>query len=257
MTRKILLFAALIAALPAFAAPNSGATPADIQACGTDTLSEPNRNRVEIDLTLELMSSYVCRGSYQSGCSFQPTLEASWRGIFLKAWGSTDLDGIRMREVDLTLGYRIQRFEAAVTDYYVTPADGGGFFTAGDRGPHIFEASVAWTVSERVPLRLWWGTIFAGADVANDGSRNFSSYLHLSYPFTVRRCVDMKAGIGMMPWSTENCFNTRGFAVTNVYLNASKEWTLRNDMKLGLLTQIICNPYRESLNFVGGISFRI
>lgn len=257
MIRKTSLFAVFIAAALFPAASLGAPNRTEPDSGGSDTLGTTRRHPIEIDLTLELMSSYVCRGSYQAGCSFQPTLEASWRGLFLKAWGSTDLEGVRMREVDLTLGYRIQRFEAAVTDYYVTPADGGGFFTAGDRGPHIFEASVAWTVSERVPLRLWWGTVFAGADVADDGRRNFSSYLHISYPFAVRRIVDMRAGIGMMPWSTENCFNTKGFAVTNVYLNASKDWTIRNSMKIGLLAQVICNPYRESLNFVGGLRFRL
>lgn len=257
MTRKFLPLVALLATVCMTLLPARSLASQPVEETSADTLNvAPSRSHIDIDMTLELMSSYVCRGAYQTGASFQPTLEASWRGLYLKAWGSTDLDA-HMREIDLTLGYRIQRFNFMLTDYYVTPAAGGGFFTGGARGPHIFEAAVFWSVSERVPIGIWWGTVFAGADVADNGQRNYSSYAEISYPFTVRDFIDMKAGVGFMPWSTQNCFNTEGFAVTNVYLKATKMWTLRGQMRIGLLAHVILNPYREELNFVGGLRFEL
>lgn len=224
-----------------------------------DTLAASPRTHFGIEFGVDLVSSYVCRGSYQAGASFQPSLKVSWGGLFAKAWGSTDFEGVQMREVDLSIGYQIGRFEAALTDYYVAPHPEaeGRFFDFGHHSAHTFEASLSWTVSERVPIGLWWGTMFAGADVADDGRRNYSSYAEISYPFTVRKAVDLKTGVGFMPWSTENCFNTRGFAVTNLYLHASKTWIFRRNLRLGILAQIICNPYREQFNFVGGVRFHL
>ncbi len=256
MTRKVLtLFFAMASLGFVFFPQQAAANPTE--ETQADTLIVAPRSGIGVNLTLELMSSYVCRGSYQTGASFQPTLEASWRGLYLKAWGSTDLDGVRMREIDLTLGYRVQRFDFMLTDYYVTPAEGGGFFTGGPHGPHIFEAAVFWSVSKRVPIGIWWGTVFGGADMTNEGRRNFSSYAEISYPFAVRDIIDMKAGVGFLPWSSDNCFKTQGFAVTNVYLKASKMWALRGQMRIGLLAHLILNPYREELNFVGGLRFEL
>lgn len=224
-----------------------------------DTLAEAASPRLGFEMGIELLSSYVSRGSYQAGASFQPFLRVSWGGQFIGAWASTDFSGTQMREVNLSLGYRKGRFEAALIDYYIAPHPEaeGRFFDFGHRSAHTFEASLSWSVSERVPIGIWWGTMFAGADVADDGRRNYSSYAEISYPFALRQAVDFKTGVGFMPWSTENCFNTRGFAVTNVYLHAAKTWTLRRNLRLGLLARIICNPYREQFNFVGGVRFEL
>ena len=41
----------------------------------------------------DLVSSYVWRGFYQTGVSFQPTLGLGIGGFSLTSWGSTDFDG--------------------------------------------------------------------------------------------------------------------------------------------------------------------
>lgn len=254
MTRKILL--QLLVGLTCFTTGNLRAHAPEER---TDTLPAAGKNRFGFEMGIDLLSSYVSRGSYQAGASFQPSLQVSMAGLYLGAWGSTDFAGTQMREINLMLGYRKGGFEVAVTDYYIAPHPEaeGRFFDFGHRSAHTFEASVSWTVSKRIPITIWWGTMFAGADVADNGRRNYSSYAEISYPFSIRNVVDLKAGVGAMPWSTENCFNTRGFAVTNVYLHAMKMWTLRRNLRLGLLARIICNPYREQFNFVGGVRFHL
>lgn len=252
MKKFLLLLAAGLAAC-------NGVSAAAPHETHPDTLSGPIRPTVGIRFGTDLVSSYVCRGRYLAGPSFQPSLEINWCGLFVAAWGSVDFKGSDMREADLTIGYRTGRFEIAVTDYYTVPLHtaNGRFFDYGRRGSHSLEAILSWTVHPRVPIGLWWGTTFAGADIGDDGRRNFSTYAEIFYPFTVRQLINFKTGIGCMPWSTENCYGTRGFAVTNVYLHAATSWTLSRNLRIGLLARLICNPYREQFNFVGGITFHI
>ena len=65
----------------------------------------------EFKIQGDLVSSYVWRGFYQTGVSFQPTLGFGIGGFSLTAWGSTDFDGTSSsdgeaaKEIDLTAAY--------------------------------------------------------------------------------------------------------------------------------------------------------
>ena len=48
----------------------------------------------EFTIQGDLVSSYVWRGFYQTGASFQPTLGFGVGDFSLTAWGSTDFDGV-------------------------------------------------------------------------------------------------------------------------------------------------------------------
>lgn len=226
----------------------------------TVNISEKNADSISsrqpvCTLAVDWMSSYVCRGSYQTGPSIQPTLRLSYEGLFFTGWSSVGKD---LYEIDLTLGYRLRRFEFALTDYYVSDSGSrGDFFSYGRQSPHTLEVSLSWSVSERVPLTLWWGTMVAGGDFGNDGRRNYSSYAEISYPFVLPGSMEMKTGIGFTPWSTENCFGTKGFAVTNVYLHAARHWRVGSGFRIGLLGRLICNPYKEEFHLVGGLALQM
>ena len=62
----------------------------------------------EFTIQGDLVSSYVWRGFYQTGASFQPTLGFGVGDFSLTAWGSTDFDGVSSgegaaaKEIDLT-----------------------------------------------------------------------------------------------------------------------------------------------------------
>ena len=62
----------------------------------------------EFTIQGDLVSSYVWRGFYQTGVSFQPTLGFGVGDFSLTAWGSTDFDGVSSgegaaaKEIDLT-----------------------------------------------------------------------------------------------------------------------------------------------------------
>ena len=81
----------------------------------------------EFTIQGDLVSSYVWRGFYQTGVSFQPTLGFGVGDFSLTAWGSTDFDGVSSgegaaaKEIDLTAAYALG--ESGLT--FSLPACGG------------------------------------------------------------------------------------------------------------------------------------
>ena len=49
--------------------------------------------KVSFSVQGDLVSSYIWRGFYQTGASFQPTLSLGVGNFSLTAWGSTDFQG--------------------------------------------------------------------------------------------------------------------------------------------------------------------
>lgn len=214
----------------------------------------------------DLVSGYVWRGVPQAGVSLQPTLTMTAGKFSASAWGSVDFASTSYKEMDITLAYAIGPVTVSFADLYWegSSADLGmikrNYFDFGAESPHRGELGASWCVSKKIPVTLSWYTIVFGAiDVNSDGKRAYSSYFEVAYPFTVKG-VDMKAGIGMVPW---NAYGTYGidkdFYVQNVFLNAGKMWDIKGaeSMKIGIFTNLIWNPALEDANFVGGISFRM
>ena len=104
---------------------NIFATAAVAVACILGTTSAKAQ---EFTVQGDLVSSYVWRGVYQTGASFQPTLGFSIGDFSVTAWGSTDFDGnkssegLASKEIDLTAAY-----------------------TLGESGPTLSVASLWWS----------------------------------------------------------------------------------------------------------------
>ena len=71
------------------------------------------QEKVKADARVDLVSSYVWRGLYQTGASIQPTLAFAYSGFNLTAWGSTDFKLFKERQVHW------------IKEYFWTPADTG------------------------------------------------------------------------------------------------------------------------------------
>lgn len=239
---------------------------------GNGAMQPVQKRKASFSFGFDLMSSYVCRGAYQTGASIQPKIAVEYAGLEFSLWGSTDLAGTDMQEVDIALTYKYKGLKVALTDYYVSGnalswgvegPDGSKrrpfrqFFDLNSRTtPHVVELLVAYTVSEKFPLTVSWGTMLFGNDFDDYGRREFTSYFDLYYTFKVLKSIDMKAGIAGTPWAT-TLFKTSGFEITNIYLHASRTWEIKDSFKIGLLARVICNPSRDELNFVGGLAFSI
>ena len=222
----------------------------------------------EFTIQGDLVSSYVWRGFYQTGVSFQPTLGFGVGDFSLTAWGSTDFDGASSgegaaaKEIDLTAAYAFG--ESGLT-FSVASLWWGGqgarkyFNFKSHETAHHFEAGLAYTLPvEKFPLSIAWYTMFAGADrKINDKGEDkqaYSSYVELNYPFSVKG-VDLNATCGMVPYETPQ-YNVNGFAVTNFALKATKALNFNERFSLPIFVQAIWNPRMEDAHLVFGVTLK-
>lgn len=212
----------------------------------------------------DLVSSYVWRGMYQTGASFQPTLGFGIGGFSLTAWGSTDFDGYQAseglanKEIDLTAAYTFGEtgLTVSVADLWWAGQGAGKYFNfKSSETAHHFEAGVAYTLPvEKFPLSVAWYTMFAGQDKDEDGNQNYSSYVELNYPFSVK-AVDLNVTCGMVPYAAPQYY-CKGFAVTNVALKGTTAIKFNDRFSLPIFAQAIWNPRLEDAHLVFGITLR-
>lgn len=225
-----------------------------------------NESKVSFSGGSDLVSSYIWRGVYEAGVSFQPTISMNAGNFSVTAWGSVDFASTSYKEMDITLAYVLGPVTLSLADLYWEGGAGSrdlisrNYFTFDNHSPHRIEVGASWVVSEKIPFTLSWYTIlFGAADVNSQGDRAYSSYFEIAYPFQVKS-IDMKAGVGMVPWNAYGTYGIdRDFYVQNIFLNAGKTWNVgkNDDINIGLFTNLIWNPALEDVNFVGGFSFRM
>lgn len=229
---------------------------------------EEEDSKVSFSVQGDLVSSYIWRGFYQTGASFQPTLSLGVGNFSLTAWGSTDFQGANStsaaaaKEIDLTAAYTFGSAgpTLSVASLWWAGQGAGHYFNfKSHETAHHFDLGLAYTLPiEKFPLSIAWNLMFAGADKNDKGEQNYSSYVELNFPFTVKG-VDLNATCGMLPYdagvTTYGDVNN-GFAVTNVALKATKEIKITDSFSLPIFTQAIWNPCMEDAHLVLGISLR-
>ena len=223
-----------------------------------------NENGPKFAVQGDLVSSYIWRGMYQTGASFQPTLAFSVAGFSLTAWGSTDFDGYQSseglanKEIDLTAAYTFgaSGLTLSVADLWWAGQGSNKFFNfKSHETAHHFEAGLAYTLPlEKFPLSLTWYTMFAGQDKDADGNQNYSSYVELNYPFSVK-CVDLTATCGLVTYEAPQYY-TNGFAVTNVALKGTTAIKITDSFSLPIFAQAIWNPRLEDAHLVFGFTLK-
>lgn len=216
----------------------------------------------------DLVSSYVWRGFYQTGASFQPTLGFGIGNFSLTAWGSTDFDGASAsegaaaKEIDLTAAYAFGEsgFTFSVASLWWGGQGANKYFNLkSHETAHHFEAGLAYTLPvERFPLSIVWYTMFAGADKNDKGKQNYSSYVELNYPFSVK-AVDLNVICGFLPYEAGvGVYGTSNssFAVTNVALKATTDIKITDKFAIPIFAQAIWNPRMEDAHLVFGLTLR-
>lgn len=223
------------------------------------------QDKVEAEVSADLVSGYIWRGQDLGNVSIQPSISVSYKGFSLSAWGSAGIDSEDVKELDLTLGYSTGGFSVSVIDYW---CDGGlGYFHYGAHCTnHVFEVQAGYDFG---PLALNWYTNVAGADGVNkDGERAYSSYLSVTVPFKLAG-LEWTAEAGATPWGTDFynyvedsdnpdqpvCNGSRGFAVCDLSLGASKEIKITDSFSVPAFAKITVNPRTEKTYFVFGLSF--
>lgn len=219
----------------------------------------------EINIQGDFVSSYIWRGMYQTGFSIQPTLGFKAAGFSLTAWGSTDLDGTSSsegaaaKEIDLTAAYTFGEsgLTLSVADLWWAGQGAKKYFHFNSHETaHHFEAGLAYTLPvKKFPLSLAWYTMFAGMDKNTEGKQNYSSYVELNYPFSVKG-VGLNATCGFVPYQAINQYGNNGFSVTNLALKGSKDIKITDSFSLPIFAQVIWNPCLEDTHFVFGFTLR-
>ena len=211
----------------------------------------------EIAPSADLVSSYVWRGVYQTGASVQPSINLSYAGFSLTAWGSTDFSSLsdpdKGKEFDLTIGYGIGGFSIGVTDYWWA---GEGHRYGDYSNSHFFEGTAGYNFGESFPLGITWSTMFAGGAKKADGDRQFSTYVEAAYDFSVLG-VDVTPSIGVSPWTgMYHREGKDGFALCTIALKASKEIKITDSFSLPVFAQAIVAPNQDNVFLVFGLSIK-
>lgn len=214
---------------------------------------------VNVDLSADLVSSYVWRGFKQAGASVQPTLSAEYKGLSLSGWASTDIAGDGNKEVDFTLGYSVSGLTLSLTDYWWDGEGANRYFSYPEDGNsgHMLEAGVSYALSKSFPLSLSWNTFFLGkGNKKANGDNSFSTYIEASYPFQVKN-VDLSISAGFIPWeSAVYGPDMDDFKFTSIQLCASKEIKINDRFSLPVFANIITNPAVEDIHFVFGFTIK-
>lgn len=215
----------------------------------------------------DFVSSYIWRGIYQTGVSIQPTLGVSYKGLSFTAWGSTDFDGTSSssnkaaKEIDFTVAYAIGNsgLTISVADMWWAGQGAQNYFHYRNKNTgHHFEGGLTYTIpSKKVPVSLTWYTMFAGDDQNMNGKQNYSSYLELNCPFTIKKIIDMTLTCGAVPYAAVNQYGNSRFAITNVAVKGAYAIKITDSFSLPIFVQAICNPMKEDIHLVCGISLGI
>lgn len=211
---------------------------------------------VEASVGADIVSGYVWRGQDLGNVSIQPSLELTYNGLSLSAWGSVGISNLaggaeQTKELDLTLGYTMGGFNIGVTDYWFS--GGNKYLKYGaHETSHVFEVNLGYDFGVAA---INWYTNFAGDDYKADGDRAYSSYCELSAPFRLGG-LDFSASVGAAPFKSSGTYGyVDGFSVVDVSLGAAKEIKVTDTFSIPAFARVTVNPKSESTYLVFGISF--
>lgn len=229
-----------------------------IAAMAAMALSMNAQDKVEAEVSADLVSNYIWRGAKLDDAAVQPSLGVSYKGVSLSAWGSYGLtSGGKTKELDLTLAYSTGGFNIGITDYFCVSSDAPKYFLyKAHETAHVFEANIGYDFG---PVSLQWFTNFAGADARTEtGKRAYSSYFEINAPFKLGG-LQWDATLGGLPYGAKNGFyeaNASGFAITNVSLKAAKDIKITDTFSIPVFAQIATNPSTQKAYFVFGLTLQ-
>ena len=228
------------------------------------------------DAGFEAVSSYIWRGMYNGGLSFQPDLEigfnaldegiqfrfGTWATVGASDWKFRfngdpypDLDGNMinpntrfMPEIDVFGNLILFGAKIGFTHYYYfggTPYFSGLEESNGSQTEIQVGYNFNHFFGNHAGAYFNWYSVIAGSDaVYNDlgeARRAWSSYLEVGYDYVFEDAgVTLGGVVGMSPWESPLYGNSK-FAVVNVSLKLNKEWEF-DKVTLDLFGQATVNP---------------
>ena len=220
----------------------------------------------------EIVSSYVWRGMYEGGLSFQPNALVGFNALDehiqfrAGAWASLGASDWKFKkglplyadgsnpntyfipEVDLMATFSVFGLTLGATHYYYF---GGTPFFAGleDDGGSQTEVQIGYSLSDLLDIDLYvnWYTMVAGNDAWYDDAdvahRAWSSYIELGYNVELPFDITLGVQLGMTPWCSTYTNYEGGFAVNNISARLGKTWELGDVCELELYGLGSINTY--------------
>ena len=209
------------------------------------------------DAGAEIVSSYIWRGQYNGGLSFQPDAEVGfdalddalefragvWANIGASDWGfRKDLPYVKIGDVEYNPNtYFVPEldFMAHVTAYGASLGY-NAYYYCNDGSDHTSELWFGYNFShffgEKAGAYInWYTTVGGGGDLKPETDlkqiakgqlerQAFSTYIELGYDYTFEKIgLTLGAQIGLSPWESPIYGNDQ-FACTNLSLKVNKEW---------------------------------
>ncbi len=219
----------------------------------------PEKKLIDFKVSTDLVSQYIWRGTVASlNPNIQPTIALVSGNFEAGLWGSTDFLA-SYKELDPYIAYTMNSFKIALTDYDWIFSNSSYFYYKNSSTDHVFEISLNFLGTEKLPLSLSINTMLYGADKKWDNNtdsftdkQNYSTYLELAWMF--KPC---SVFVGVTPFNGyygAGYGKTDGFAVCNMGISSTRTIKITPDFNLPLKGTLCINPQAESIHMIIGIT---
>lgn len=241
------------------------------------SLSAWSRNvEFAYEVGADVVSSYLWRGQYNGGLSFQPEALVgfdsehvsfrigAWATVGASDWGfrktlpkigDSDPNTYFVPEVDVMGSLTVYGITIGFTHYYY--CDGTNFFNFGKindiEGSSQTEIQLGYNFDDllEVPVYINWYTMVSGddgypidpKDADSEYKRAYSSYIEVGYDQELPLGFCLGVQVGITPWKSLYTNYEGKFAVNNISLRLDKVWELGDVCELSLFAQGMINTY--------------
>lgn len=237
----------------------------------------PSVSQVEFSAGADLLSRYIWRGMNLggNGPSIQPSFDINYtsknklHNIGASAWGAYTFSNTASDEIDISIGYTFKEMiSLKINDYFFpglyTGSKDNYFVYNPDSTGHVFEATIGFEGTEKIPVTFLFGMNFYGDDarkMKNDstiGSIVMSKYIEIGAKFTFKG-FDCNAFIGAAFTKPDIGYDNVGYyentraGIINVGFKVVKELKLSDLFTLPVQCALITNPMQQNVYIVFGI----
>ena len=221
----------------------------------SDSIKDSTKTNTNISISTELTSIHMWRAMPSgSGPCIEPLATLSIGKLSLNAWACYAIND-SYKEIDLFATYSWKYLQVGIFDYYCPlPNSSENRYSEfrTDKTQHLFEGQIIFLGADKLPLSLTTSCFFSGADIDSDGKQRYSSYIELSYHFSLQSFL-LNLEVGLTPFKNSMYSNNPsvfnyGFSVAKE-IRITKEWTIPSKYKLAY------NPEIDMMYF--SVSFTI
>jgi hypothetical protein len=203
----------------------------------------------------DVVSSYVWRGMpqelYDDGTptkqspNIQPYASYTIGGLTIGAWGSTSFIS-SIKEFDLYATYALSsKLAVTLTDYNWNFSK--DYFKYAGSTDHIYEATLAYTGDETLPLSLAANVMLGGADKKDNGDQAYSTYVEAGYQVAGNAKIFVGGSVLDTPMYG-------GAGVTNAGIKVTKAIEFSDKFSLPVYGIAGFNPNADNAFLVIGVS---